>query len=67
MRRKAAKVVSGFLRRVRGKSGVKPPRSTTIVGVGGGDFEKIGQQHKKFFIELGGLMPEHTVLDVGCG
>lgn len=35
--------------------------------VGGGDFHKIGQHFRQHFIELGGLKPDHRVLDVGCG
>lgn len=47
------------------RNDMTPPRS--MIFVGGGDFEKIGQEFKAHFIELGGLQPEHRVLDVGCG
>ena len=42
-----------------------PPRSMRFVGRG--DFEKIGQDFKGYFVELAGLQPNHRVLDVGCG
>lgn len=32
-----------------------------------GDFQKIGREFKGHFIALGGLRPNHRVLDVGCG
>jgi SAM-dependent methyltransferase len=32
-----------------------------------GDFLAIGREFRKYFIELGGLRPEHSVLDVGSG
>lgn len=35
--------------------------------VGGGDFEKIGEEFLQYFIELGELKPNERVLDVGCG
>jgi SAM-dependent methyltransferase len=42
-----------------------PPRSMVFVGVG--DFVAVGEEFKRYFIELGGLQPQHQVLDVGCG
>jgi SAM-dependent methyltransferase len=42
-----------------------PPRG--MIFIGAGDFEKIGRDFKKHFIEVGNLQPSDTVLDVGCG
>ncbi len=42
-----------------------PPRRLNFVG--GTDFEAVGQEFLAYFRELGGLRPEHAVLDVGCG
>jgi ubiquinone/menaquinone biosynthesis C-methylase UbiE len=47
------------------RNGMIPPRS--MVFIGGGDFLKIGEEFKQYFIELGHLQPDHSVLDVGCG
>ena len=35
--------------------------------VGDGDFKLTGDTFRNYFIELGGLKPDSTVLDVGCG
>lgn len=42
-----------------------PPRR--MIFIGDGDFEQIGNEFKKHFIELGNLQPDDRVLDVGCG
>jgi SAM-dependent methyltransferase len=42
-----------------------PPRS--MIFIGGGDFIKIGEGFRRYFIELGHLKPNERVLDVGCG
>ena len=42
-----------------------PPRGWDFVG--GGDFHAQGALHLGFFTQLGGLRPDHAVLDVGCG
>jgi SAM-dependent methyltransferase len=42
-----------------------PPRYLNFGG--DGDFEKTGDEFLSYFIQLGGLQPEHRVLDVGCG
>ena len=52
------------LRRRPGR--VIPPRRM-VNFVGGGDFERIGQEFMGYFVELGGLTPDDSVLDVGCG
>jgi ubiquinone/menaquinone biosynthesis C-methylase UbiE len=48
-----------------GRDSMIPPRS--IVFIGGGDFIQIGQEFKKYFIDLANLQPDNRVLDVGCG
>jgi SAM-dependent methyltransferase len=35
--------------------------------VGSGDFRTVGQEYFRYFTDLGGLQPSHSVLDVGCG
>jgi SAM-dependent methyltransferase len=35
--------------------------------VGDGDFLAIGCEFLRHFVELGGLMPQHRVLEIGCG
>lgn len=42
-----------------------PPESLNFVG--DGDFREIGSEFLRHFIELGGLKPNESVLDVGCG
>lgn len=42
-----------------------PPRRLSFVG--GGDFRKVGEEFRRYFVELGGLTPDQRVLDVGCG
>jgi SAM-dependent methyltransferase len=42
-----------------------PPAEMDFVG--GGDFDAIGREFLRHFIEFGGLKPHHRVLDVGCG
>jgi len=42
-----------------------PPRDGH--NVGDGDFKAIGAEFLGHFVSLGGLMPEHSVLDIGCG
>jgi ubiquinone/menaquinone biosynthesis C-methylase UbiE len=51
--------------RLKGRNNMIPPQS--MIFVGSGDFEKIGQEFKKYFIELANLQPSDRVLDVGCG
>jgi ubiquinone/menaquinone biosynthesis C-methylase UbiE len=47
------------------RDGMIPPRS--MIFIGAGDFIKIGEEFKQYFIDLGDLQPDHRVLDVGCG
>lgn len=42
-----------------------PPRSMNFVG--DGNFEKTGDEFFGYFTSLGGLEPQHSVLEVGCG
>ena len=52
--------------RVRGRdAGLRPPRHLQFVG--SGDFERVGELFLDYFIEFGGLEPQHRVLDIGCG
>jgi len=51
---------------VKGRDSMIPPRSMTF-SIGDGDFTKIGQDYKNYFIALANLQPHNRVLDVGCG
>ncbi len=42
-----------------------PPQGLIFIGTG--DFKKIGEHYLAVFIEHCGLLPEHHVLDIGCG
>lgn len=56
---------SDFMHKLSIPESMVPPRSKVFVG--NGDFKEIGQEFKKYLIELAGLKPTHKVLDVGCG
>jgi SAM-dependent methyltransferase len=43
------------------------PWKQYALSVGGGDFEKVGQEYFGYLVRLGGLEPHHHLLDVGCG
>jgi SAM-dependent methyltransferase len=62
--RRARWAVPDILAQASGDS-LMPPRALAFVG--GGDFERTGQEYLRYFTELGGLEPHHDVLDVGCG
>jgi SAM-dependent methyltransferase len=47
------------------QDGMIPPRS--LIFIGSGDFTSIGEEFKKYFINLGNLQATDRVLDVGCG
>ncbi|MEJ6782634.1 class I SAM-dependent methyltransferase [Aminobacter sp. Piv2-1] len=44
-----------------------PQPDAGSVFVGDGDFRAVGAEFLGHFIRLGGLKPEHRVLDIGCG
>lgn len=54
-----------FVARLKWGDKLIPPPSMILVGEG--DFEEIGQEFKRYFIELSDLQPNDRVLDVGCG
>jgi SAM-dependent methyltransferase len=43
-----------------------PPRMSALTN-GAGDFIKIGEEFRDYFIKYGGLMPTHKVLEIGTG
>ena len=47
------------------RDALTPPRG--LIYTGSGDFRASGEKMLRYFIELGGLVPEHRVLDVGSG
>ncbi|MCX7097737.1 MAG: methyltransferase domain-containing protein [Methylococcales bacterium] len=51
--------------KLKHRNSMIPPRSMNFVG--DGDFTKIGQEFKTYFVELANLQPCGRVLDVGCG
>ena len=56
---------SYIVNRLKGQSSMVPPR--WMFSINDGDFEKIGQEFKRYFIELANLQTNNRVLDVGCG
>lgn len=56
---------SDLMHKFSGSETMTPPKSRIFIG--DGDFKAIGQEFKKYLIELAGLRPNHRVLDVGCG
>jgi SAM-dependent methyltransferase len=63
--RRLAWAPSDLWRRLRRRGRPIPPRGLSFVGRS--DFEQTGQEFLGHFRELGGLQPDHRVLDVGCG
>jgi len=51
--------------KLMGQTSMIPPKS--MIFVGDGDFEKTGQEFKKYFVELARLQTDNRVLDVGSG
>ncbi len=54
-----------IIHRLKYPDSMVPPKS--MIFIGSGDFEKIGQDFKCYFIELANLQPNNRILDVGCG
>lgn len=80
MKEQLARLIPNFLRstakkiyyfpvdtidRLKGRDSMIPPKS--MIFIGAGDFEEIGQAFKNHFIDLANLQPNDRVLDVGCG
>jgi SAM-dependent methyltransferase len=63
--RRVAWAPSDVFNGLRDNGALVPPRGLSFVGRS--DFEKTGQEFLGHFVELGGLRPEHRVLDIGCG
>ncbi len=42
-----------------------PPKGKVFFG--GGNFNRVGEEYFRYFVEFGGLKPDERVLDVGCG
>lgn len=57
-----ADVLDSLLRR---RNPLTPPKGKVFFG--GGDFNKVGEEYFRHFVQLGGLEPHERVLDVGCG
>lgn len=48
-------------------SGFVPVPSDEQIFVGDGPYLKIASEFLRYFVDVGGLRPHHTVLDIGCG
>lgn len=59
--------VADALDTLRGRRDSELPPRRLQLAVGGGDFREIGEHFRELFVELGGLEPDHDVLDVGSG
>jgi SAM-dependent methyltransferase len=53
--------------RLRGSQDPELPPHRLRAVVGDGDYRAIGAEFRRHFVELGGLRPDHDVLDVGSG
>src|SRR5262245_30990788 len=51
---------------LRRRNPLVPTRGASAF-VGDGDFAGMGRRFLELFVSLGGLKPEHRVLDIGCG
>ena len=80
MKKRFARLVPGFMRsaskkiyyflidlidQLKGRDSLIPPRS--MIFIGNGDFMVIGNEFKRYFIDLANIHPNERVLDVGCG
>lgn len=59
--------VEDVLDRLTGRSEDLMPPKRLNFQVGGGSFREIGNEFFRYFVDFGGLRPEHRVLDVGSG
>jgi SAM-dependent methyltransferase len=66
MRRFGSRIIERISEFFGGVDSLVPPRRL-IDDIGGGDFQKIGNEFFAHFTRIGGLQPHHRVLDVGCG
>lgn len=57
--------IKNIVEQVKKRYSLTPPES--MIFVGNGDFREIGNEFKRYFIELSNLRPNQRVLDVGCG
>jgi SAM-dependent methyltransferase len=57
--------LAGIIDRFKSGDSMTPPES--MIFIGHGDFEQIGEEFKQHFTELANLQPDERVLDVGCG
>src|SRR5450759_2780252 len=65
--RYAVAVIADAWDRLRGRrDALNPPRRLAVF-IGSGDFQQIGEEFSRYFIELGGLRPDDDVLDIGSG
>jgi SAM-dependent methyltransferase len=44
-----------------------PPPPREEIFHGRGDFQRVGEEFFRFFVEVGGLQPSEKVLEIGCG
>ena len=80
MKRRLARLVPAFLKsalkkiyyfpidlveQLKGRDSLIPPKS--MIFVGDGDFTEIGNEFRRYFIDLANIHPNERVLDVGCG
>lgn len=65
MWRKVRRLPIELVERWQYRNSMIPPKS--MIFIGRGDFEQIGLEFRKYFIDLADLQPDDKVLDVGCG
>ena len=60
-----AEALDAALRELHAGQAPVPPQDEIFVG--DGDYLKIGAEYLRYFVEVGGLKPDDTVLDLGSG
>ena len=65
--RKIADTSADLWDHLTGRWGSLTPPRRLVKEVGGGDFLNVGRDFLQLFRKPGGLLPGHSVLDVGCG